>query len=68
MAGETYLPNAGKREAKPAISRGTIMIRNDGCQSFLESQPVNFSRILHDYSDEQKGFILWKDLLEERLF
>lgn len=21
----------------------------------------------HDYSDEKKGFIVWKDLLEERL-
>lgn len=22
----------------------------------------------HDYSDDPKGFILWKDLLEETLF
>jgi hypothetical protein len=29
--------------------------------------PENFSRILHDYSDDQKGFILWKDMPEERL-
>jgi hypothetical protein len=36
-------------------------------QAFLESQPANFSRILHDYSDEHKGFILWKDLLTERV-
>ena len=43
------------------------IIRNDGRQSFLESQPVNFSRVLHDYSDDQKGFILWKGLFEERL-
>lgn len=50
------------------IDRQLNMIRNDGRQAFLESQPVNFSRVLHDYSDEQKGFILWKDLLEERLF
>jgi superfamily II DNA or RNA helicase len=49
------------------IDRQLNMIRNDGRQSFLESQPLNFSRVLHDYSDEQKGFILWKDLLEERL-
>ncbi|MFH1297520.1 MAG: hypothetical protein ABIJ04_09640 [Bacteroidota bacterium] len=26
------------------------------------------SRIIHDYSDEQKGYILWKNLLEQRLF
>lgn len=27
----------------------------------------NFSRILHDYSDNKKGFIIWKGNLEERL-
>jgi hypothetical protein len=43
------------------------MIRNNGRQAFLESQPQNFSRILHDYSDERKGFIIWKDFLEEIL-
>ena len=42
-------------------------IRNNGRQNFLENQPYNFSRILHDYSDERKGFIIWKGLLEERL-
>ncbi len=26
-----------------------------------------FSRILHDYSDPDRGFILWKTLLEEIL-
>lgn len=43
------------------------IIRNDGRQAFLESQPQNFTRIVHDYSDERKGFIIWKDLLEEIL-
>ncbi|MDP1623836.1 MAG: hypothetical protein Q8M08_16030, partial [Bacteroidales bacterium] len=55
------------RNQLQVIDRQLNMIRNDGRQAFLESQPVNFSRILHDYSDEQKGFILWKDLLEERI-
>jgi len=49
------------------IDQQLNIIRNDGRQAFLELHPVNFSRILHDYSDDQKGFILWKDLLEERL-
>jgi len=44
------------------------IIRNNGRQSFLESKPENFSRLIHDYSDKRKGFIVWKDLLEERLF
>ncbi|MCX6249810.1 MAG: DEAD/DEAH box helicase family protein [Bacteroidetes bacterium] len=55
------------RNQLQVIDRQLNMIRNDGRQAFLESQPMNFSRVLHDYSDEQKGFILWKDLLEERL-
>jgi len=42
-------------------------IRNTGRQVFLESRPEKFSRIIHDYSDERKGFIIWKDMLEERL-
>jgi superfamily II DNA or RNA helicase len=55
------------RNQLQVIDRQLNMIRNDGRQAFLESQPVNFSRVFHDYSDEQKGFILWKDSLEERL-
>jgi superfamily II DNA or RNA helicase len=43
------------------------VIRNEGRQVFLESLPLNFTRILHDYTDERKGFVIWKDLLEEVL-
>jgi hypothetical protein len=43
------------------------IIRNKGRQVFLETNPENFSRILHDYSDKKKGFIIWKDLLEEQI-
>ncbi|SDH66554.1 Helicase conserved C-terminal domain-containing protein [Flavobacterium omnivorum] len=43
-------------------------IKNNGRQAFIENQPDNFSRILHDYSVNRKGFIIWKDLIEERLF
>ena len=42
-------------------------IRNKGRQLFLENIPTNFSRVHHDYSDDRKGFVIWKDLLEERL-
>ena len=42
-------------------------IRNNGRQAFIENPPDNFSRILHDYSVDRKGFIIWKDLIEERL-
>jgi hypothetical protein len=43
-------------------------IRAKGRQRYLETNPEHFSRIVHDYSDEQKGLIIWKDLLEEKLF
>jgi hypothetical protein len=43
------------------------IIRNKGRQVFLENQPGNFSRIMHDYTDDKKGFIIWKDLLEEQI-
>lgn len=49
------------------IDLSISIIRNDGRQVFLESQPQNFTRILHDYTDERKGFVIWKDLLEETL-
>ncbi|MGL2995161.1 TOTE conflict system archaeo-eukaryotic primase domain-containing protein [Flavobacterium sp. TSSA_36] len=42
-------------------------IRNRGRQLFIENPPENFSRIHHDYSDDRKGFVIWKDLIEERI-
>ncbi|GAC1307019.1 MAG: hypothetical protein NVSMB24_18200 [Mucilaginibacter sp.] len=50
------------------IDRLLGQIRTKGRQQYLETNPEHFSRILHDYSDEQKGLIIWKDLLEEKLF
>ena len=49
------------------IDKSLNIIRNEGRQVYIKNHPENFSRIVHDYSDEQKGFIIWKDLLEERL-
>ena len=44
------------------------IIRNKGRQFFLDTQPMGFSKIQHDYSsDNFKGFILWKDMLEEQI-
>ncbi len=50
------------------IDRQLNIIQNQGRQAFLETNPENFSRILHNYSNELKGFIEWKNLLQERLF
>ena len=49
------------------IDEALGVIRTKGRQTFIENNPDNFTRIVHDYSDERKGFVIWKDLLEERL-
>jgi hypothetical protein len=49
------------------IDQQLSIIHNKGRQAFLEINPENFSKILHDYSDGKKGFIIWKDLLEEQI-
>ena len=41
------------------------IIREKGRQAFLENSPDNFTRILHDYSDNKKGFVVWKSAIEE---
>lgn len=43
------------------------IIKEKGRQAYLETNPQNFSRIVHDYSESNKGFIIWKGMLEERL-
>ena len=43
------------------------IIRTQGRQHYIELQTDNFSRIVHDYSDERKGFVVWKDLVEEKM-
>ena len=58
---------AGLPRQLKQVDENLNTIRNKGRQEFLQSAPSNFSRVLHDYSDERKGFILWRDLLEERL-
>lgn len=40
-------------------------VREKGRQIFLENSPDNFTRILHDYSDNKKGFIIWKSAIED---
>ena len=49
------------------IDKELNIIREKGRQAYLETNPQYFSRIVHDYSDDNKGFVIWKGLLEERL-
>jgi len=68
----TYLWHVPKdikylKNSLQAIEQDLGKIRNEGRQEFLKSVPFNFSRVLHDYSDDRKGFIIWRDGLEETL-
>lgn len=56
------------KDAVAIIDKDLQTIREKGRQAFLENHtPERFSRILHDYSDPNKGFILWKAFLEEAI-
>jgi superfamily II DNA or RNA helicase len=46
------------------IDEQLSIIKNKGRQVFLETQPKNFNRISHDYTDNMKGFIVWKELVD----
>ncbi len=59
--------NANLSSKLKQIDEALGVIRTKGRQTFIENNPDNFSRIVHDYSDDRKGFVIWKDLLEERL-
>lgn len=49
------------------VNQALEIIKNEGRLKYQEQAMANFSRILHDYSDDRKGFIIWRDQLEERL-
>ena len=59
--------NANLSSKLKQIDEALGIIRTKGRQTFIENNPDNFIRIVHDYSDDRKGFVIWKDLLEERL-
>ncbi|MCG8701650.1 MAG: hypothetical protein MI922_26595 [Bacteroidales bacterium] len=66
----TYIWHIEKDELKKqliVINNDLNVIRNQGRQHFISNPPANFNRIIHDYSDEKKGFITWKGNLEEWL-
>lgn len=50
------------------IDNQLSIIREKGRKAFLSNSPENFTRIIHDYSDNEKGFTLWKFTLEEMIF
>lgn len=68
----TYIWHTAKNklsliETIKQIDEELNIIRKKGRQAYLVTNPQNFSRIVHDYSNDNKGFMIWKGLLEERL-
>lgn len=68
----TYIWHTSKNKASlieevKQIDNQLSIIREKGRQAFLENSPDNFTRILHDYSENKKGFIIWKSALEETI-
>lgn len=66
----TYIWHTSKNktsliEEVKQIDNQLSIIREKGRQAFLENSPENFTKIMHDYSDNKKGFIIWKSALEE---
>lgn len=66
----TYIWHTSKNKASlieeiKQIDNQLSTIKENGRQAFLENCPENFTRIIHDYSDRKKGFIIWKSALEE---
>lgn len=66
----TYIWHSPKNKASlieevKNIENQLSIIREKGRQTFLENRPDNFTRIIHDYSDNKKGFIIWKSTIEE---
>lgn len=54
-------------ETVKQIDQELSIIRKKGRQAYLETEPKNFSKIVHDYTDNDKGFVTWISQLEERL-
>lgn len=66
----TYIWQTPKNKASlieevKQIDNQLNIIREKGRQTFLENSPDNFTRVIHDYSDNKKGFIIWKSAIEE---
>ena len=68
----TYIWHVDRTRESLRVALGEIEvilrgIKQNGRQAFLEKESDNFSRIVHDYTDANKGFVAWKGALEEKL-
>lgn len=49
------------------INNELNFIKNNGRQLFLKKYSSDFTKIVHDYKESNKGYYKWKNALEERL-
>ncbi len=49
------------------IDHQLSIIREKGRQHFLENSPENFFRVLNDYSDNKRGFTIWKAAIDQAI-
>ncbi len=56
-----------RKKALPEVEGIINDAKVNGKRTYLSTKPDNFSRIMHDYSDPEKGFIIWKCQLDEKI-
>jgi hypothetical protein len=67
----TYIWRVGKDDSLEQkvleLNRIIKIIQTDGKSSYIKSNKDDLTRIFHDYSDMNVGFIIWKEELEKLL-
>ena len=64
-----HLPRDSKlfKQELKHVNNELNLIKNNGRHSFLKQHRNDFSKIIHNYSESDKGYYNWKNALEERL-
>jgi hypothetical protein len=67
----TYIWHFDKNPEALRAGLNEVIVLNEMSQlgklDYLRKDHDNFSRIVHDYSDVKRGFIIWKGMLEQKL-
>jgi hypothetical protein len=69
----TYIWHTNTKTKKDLMKIASLIdgqlnvIKENGRQTFLDSNPENFTRILHNYADKDRGFVVWLEVLEKIL-
>jgi superfamily II DNA or RNA helicase len=69
----TYIWHTNTKTKKDLMKIASLIdgqlnaIKESGRQTFLDSYPENFTRILHNYADEDRGFTAWWESIQNLL-